>query len=250
MDWPETPRPPALAQLQQWLHHSITHPTDVTQGAAEASAMLGAGIQELIQPSSTLNAGDRLAIYRNAYFLRLMGVLNAEYPALKLALGDALFDKFALFFLQQQPPASHTLYQLSARFPDFLEASIPPEEDASGWPAFIVDVARLERTFQEVYRAPGTEGQARQEATAPRPAPCLRLMAARYPVHAFLVAARKEQTTPWPQPCATWLAICRRDYRVAIHALNVQEYNCLREWPPSRPEDFPLKKWMDEGLLV
>jgi hypothetical protein len=243
-----------LALLQQWVYRSITHPGGVAQGAADAAAALGIGhleLQDLVQPTGALSAGDRLAIYHNAYHLRLMEVLEAEYPALKLALGDELFGKFALLFLQQQPPSSFTLYQLSARFPGFLSASVPEEERAMGWPAFIIDLALLERTFQEVYRGPGTEGRAPATAGHPlAPAPCLRLMACSYPVHEFLVAARKDQAAEWPAPCTSYLAICRRDYQVRIHALSREEYECLRNWSGLPASGMPMEKWLAEGFFA
>lgn len=243
-----------LATLQAWFYRSITHPGEVAQGAAQAAAGLGVGHigpQDVVRAAGTLGAAERLAIYHNAYHLRLMEVLEAEYPALKLALGDELFRKFALMFIQQSPPSSYTLYQLSARFPDVLRDSVPEAERSMGWPAFIIELAQLERTFQEVYRGPGAEGLPQPSSSDQLAlAPSVRLMACSYPVHESLLAARKAQTASWPAPRATWLAICRRDYHVRIHILSKDEYACLNGWPSFPFPAMPTARWVEDGLLV
>ena len=262
-----------LAELQQWFYTSITHPAGVRQGAAEAASSLmmkQGGIRDVVKPSATLNAADRLAIYHNAYFLRLVGVLEAEYPALKLALGNDLFTKFALFYLQQNPPASYTLYELSARLPDFLKATVPQENVAEAWPDFIIDLVKLERMFQEVYRGHGTEGISLLTLTdwkqlSPalwseyvlQPAPCLRLMQSTFPVHQFLLSARHKTEVPLPEPHQTWLAVNRINYHVKIYELQEEEYfmlNMLSQGQGLSHVDKAfsnyMEKWLQEGFFL
>jgi len=233
-----------LSVVQQWFYTSISHPAGVVTGAAEAAAHLqmeGGHIPQLINPSTTLTAAERLAIYHNAYYLRLMGVLEAEYPALKLALGDKLFSNFAQFYLQQNPSTSFTLYQLSANLPGFLRATVPQENASEGWPDFIIDLARLERMFQEIYRGPGTEGKPIAsleaikaygegwDALVLQPVPCLKLMQSSFPVHHFLMAARSKTDMPLPEPSPTYLAVCRNSYHVKIHELTAVQYSILEK---------------------
>jgi len=248
---------PPLALLQEWFYRSMTHAGDVGQGAAEAAQALGIAQRDaagLVRASGLLDAGARLAIYHNAYHLRLMEVLEAEYPALRLALGEVLFGRFALFFLQRRPPASHTLYALSAGFPDFLDATVPAQDRAAGWPQFMIELARLERTFHEVYRGPGLEGLSRTAAQL-RPAPSLRLMRCAYPVHDFLLATRTAASPAapaWPAPHATRLALCRQDYQVRIHALGEDEYDCLEACLATWPLDAAgpwLDGWRAHGFV-
>ena len=46
------------------------------------------------------------------------GVHAEEFPVLKHALGEEVFDAFAVGYLQQYPSRSYTLFQLAANFPN------------------------------------------------------------------------------------------------------------------------------------
>lgn len=234
-----------LTEIQKWFYTSITHPSGVTHGAAEAGSALGmdnGNIVDVIQPSDKLNAADRLAIYHNAYFLRLYGVLEAEYPALKAALGEDLFRKFALFFLQQNPSGSYSLYDLSANFPEFLAQSVPSENAEESWPNFIIDLVRLERLFQESYRGEGTESLPNTDnpgfdessddqikSKSLRVSPSLKLMHSTFPVHHYLLSVRRGEDVPLPNPGITWLAVNRLNYNVKIYELSEDEFLLLKQ---------------------
>ncbi|MCK6638550.1 MAG: DNA-binding domain-containing protein [Bacteroidia bacterium] len=234
-----------LSDIQKWFYKSITHPSGVTHGAAEAGTALAmdkGNIVDVIQPSDKLNAADRLAIYHNAYFLRLYGVLEAEYPALKAALGEDLFRKFALFFLQQNPSGSYSLYDLSANFPGFLAQSVPSENAEESWPNFIIDLVRLERLFQESYRGEGTEslpntdnpdfdesGDGQVKSNSLRISPSLKLMHSTFPVHHYLLSVRRGEDVPLPNPEMTWLAVNRLNYNVKIYELSEDEFLLLKQ---------------------
>jgi hypothetical protein len=234
-----------LSNIQKWFYKSITHPSGVAQGAAEAGADLQldkGNIVDLIKPSDKLNAADRLAIYHNAYFLRLYGVLEAEYPALKKALCEDLFKKFAVFYLQQNPSTSFTLYELSANFPEFLAQSVPSENAEESWPNFIIDLAKLERLFQESYRGEGTETTINESDLVLsdlsiediknkiwRISPSLKLMRSTFPVQHYLLAARRHEDALLPEPESTWLVINRLNYNVRIYELSEDEFLTLKE---------------------
>ena len=76
---------PALPALQHWLQECI-----LAGGAAGARTVAGDG---------RLSAGERVAIYAEAYRARLLETLRDEYPALRLLVGDTVFDLFAQGFL-------------------------------------------------------------------------------------------------------------------------------------------------------
>ena len=63
---------------------------------------------------------DRLAIYHNAYRLRLIDTLGNDYPALKYYLGDEEFEKLTTQFIQAYPSHHPSLRWLGEKFPDFL----------------------------------------------------------------------------------------------------------------------------------
>lgn len=234
-----TARP--LDQVQRWMLSVISHPDGVVSGIESDDAQREVPvspeeIEQVITPSRQCTSIERLQVYGNAYYARLIECLQDEFPALRHALGDETFDAFALAYLQDCPPRSYTLSMLGAKFPDFLRETRPldiPLE--STWPEFLVDLATLERTYSEVFDAPGPEQQPRlrsadlfaipQEAWPEArliPAEGLRLLELRFPVHAYATAVRHKESPTIPPPTPTYLAILRQDYVV-------------RRWPLTHP---------------
>ena len=103
----------------------------------------------------------------------------------------------------------------------------------------MIDLARLERTYSEVFDGPGTErlkllGSDEIQAIPPDewpsarliPVPCLRLLALRYPVQEYATGVRKKEDPPLPDPRPTWLAVSRINYVVRRWTLSRSSTNC------------------------
>src|SRR5258707_9350668 len=164
-----TPNNPAhdLGQIQRWMQATIMNPVGVAEGIAspEARSHINVGPDEaeaVVTRSRALSALERLAIYSYAYYARLLECLREEFPVLKHALGEEVFDAFAVGYLEKYPSRSYTLFQLGVNFPRFLAETRPDREADEGvaaeWPDFLIDLATLERTFSEVFDGPGVEG--------------------------------------------------------------------------------------------
>jgi hypothetical protein len=86
------------------------------------------------------------------------------------ALGNELFDQFAMAYLQAYPSTSYTLSQLGANFARHLEETRPDRDELAhgevSWPDFLIDVARLEWAIGEVFDGPGVERPASFEEVA------------------------------------------------------------------------------------
>ncbi len=231
--------PPELARLQRWLQAAIVEPA----AAAKTSTVVEA-VEDVVTASPTQSAAERLAIYQHSYLARLLECLRAVFPALRHALGEPLFDRFAADYLVRHPPASYTLAMLAVHFPHYLTSTRPdaelPAEERAPWADFLVDLATLELAFQEVYDGEGLEDQPPppvDEVVALPPAellavrfaaaPSLRLFAFGSPVHEYLTAARRGEHPALPQPRPTALAVARRDWRVRFHALFPQQHALL-----------------------
>ncbi|HLI56547.1 MAG TPA: DNA-binding domain-containing protein [Actinomycetota bacterium] len=232
-----------LRHLQGWLQAVVRHPEGVAAGLAsgEAKAWLEVApgsLETVIAPSAALSAEERMGLYARSYWLRLLECLRALHPALRHALGEELFDEFALDYLRAHPSTSYTLFELGARLADHLSATQP--ELGAGeepWPAFLVDLARLERMFLEVYDGPGVEGERLlaaddlpdepQEGWTVAAVPCLRLLASPYPVGRYLLDVRSGSEPPLPAPEQCYLALTRRDYTVVISELAGAPYQLL-----------------------
>ena len=240
---------PSLAELQRWMQAVITHPIGAAAGvesaaAQQAIAISAAEVEQVVLPSRACSSLERLNVYAGAYYARLLECLRDFFPALRHALGDELFDRFAVGYLQQHPPASYTLDRLADHFVEFLEATRPDEarqdDDFMQLAGFVVDVARLEWNIAQVFDGPGEEREpplspdALLALSAERwaearlePAACLRLLAFRFPVNDYFTAFRAGERPAPPRPQTTWLALTRREYIVRRLPLSQPQHELL-----------------------
>src|SRR5260221_14393035 len=142
----------ALGQIQRWMQATIMHPVGVAEGAASEPARsqidVGPdGLETVVTRSRAQTALERLEVYSHAYYARLLECLREEFPVLKHALGEEVFDAFAVGYLQQYPSRSYTLFRLSENFPRYLAETRPDGNGAyADWPDFLIDLATLEQT--------------------------------------------------------------------------------------------------------
>src|SRR5258708_7421807 len=157
-----------LDAIQRWMQATIMHPAGIAEGIASAEARSHVDVrpeeaEAVVTRSKALTALERLAIYGYAYYARLLDCLREEFPVLKHALGEEVFDAFAAEYLERYPSRSYTLFELGVHFPRFLADTRPDRENegrsAPSWPDFLIDLATLERTFNEVFDGPGIEGE-------------------------------------------------------------------------------------------
>jgi hypothetical protein len=248
MTSPKKPQPD-LALIQQWMQAVIMNPEGVEEGIASRQAqdcipVEPGDAEKVIARSKALTSVERLEIYNRAYYARLLECLREEFPALMHALGEEAFDAFAVGYLQKYPSKSYTLVELGRRFPQFL-AETQPQADESDqfsldWPEFLIDLATLELTFNEVFDGPGTEREplmdpeqlqkigAEQWPDAHlETAPCLRLLALRFPVHRYFSAVRRKQDPELPDRTETFLAVSRQNYVVRHYELSAPSFQIL-----------------------
>ena len=260
---------PSLDRLQRWMQAVITDPGGIRSGVAsgEARASLEVDLSTLesvVTPSATLSGAERLAIYSRSYHARLLQCFQSMFPCLLRALGEELFNSFALDYLQRHPSHSYTLDQLADAFPQHL-AETRPEADAAPkrrerWPDFIIDLAWLEWAFLKVYDGPGLEGRPVPDArdvlalpveqllaARPMPAPCLRLFVFRYPVHAYWLAARRGGDPTLPAPAESFVALTRRNYRVVLYELSAPQHALQQALDGRRTVGQALERDADSG---
>lgn len=197
---------PRLAEIQHWMLAEITAPHEIRQDATA----------ERILPGRLQTAAERLAVYRHAYFARLLDVLREQFPCTRWAVGDELFDEFAVGYLERHPPHSYTLARLADRLVKYLDESRPAD-----WGQFIVELARLEQAIDRVFDAAGPE---HLPPLALPPAssgnlrltfvPGFELLAFHYPVSAYYTAWKANESPGWPAEEPQFIALHRRDYIV------------------------------------
>jgi len=245
----------SLDTVQQWFQAVVTHPDGVEGGVeseeAQALIRLPRGeLEAVIRRSRNLTAAERIGIYANAYYSRLLECVGECFPMLKATLGGEVFAGFAFDYLQRYPSRSYTLDRLGENFPRFLDETRPGPEDGGplpgevGWPDFLIDLASLEWALAKVFDGPGTEGQTlltpeALQAFPPErfaearliPVPCLRLVASRYPVNAYFTAARRAEEAgeeaPVPDPSPEYTAITRREFIVRRYSITLPQHALL-----------------------
>jgi hypothetical protein len=241
--------PTELQRIQHWMQAVIMHPEGVAAGIESPATrqvidVAVDQIEDVIRRSSSQTSIERLNVYANAYFARLLEVLSSEFPALVNALGEELFQEFAFGYLQQYPSQTYTLSDLSAKFPEYLAKTRPAARDSADaepdWADFLVDLATLERTYSEVFDGRGVEGQGLLNADELRkialdrwpqvrlvPVPCLKLLSLRFAVHEYATAVRRKENPELSAPSPTWLVVTRRDYVVRRIEVNEVEFAAL-----------------------
>ena len=246
-----------LDQIQRWLQAVIMHPDGVEAGIESDEARTEIDVtpdrvEQVVDPSKRRTSIERIEVYANAYYARLLECLRDEFPALLHAVGDEIFDGLAFGYLQAYPSTSYTLANLGGHFVQFLEETRPRDEEdtetrptddgeeSPSWPDFMIDLARLERTYSEIFDGPGTErlkllGADEIQSIQPDdwpsarlvPVPCLRLLCLRYPVQEYATGVRKKEDPPLPDPRPTWLAVSRINYVVRRWTLSQIQYDLL-----------------------
>jgi hypothetical protein len=240
-----------LDQVQRWMQAVIMHPSGVvgginSEGARREIDVSADQAEAVICRSQNQTPIERLQVYANAYYARLLECLRQEFPALAHAVGEDTFNGFGLGYLQAYPSRSYTLANLGRHFPRFLAETRPADtiapDGSPRWPDFLIDLATLERTYSEVFDGPGIEGervlQAEDLLAIPKdrwpdvrliPVPCLRLLVLRYPVHEYISAVRAKAEAVVPEPSPTYLVVTRRQFVVRRCAVSPVEYSLLAD---------------------
>ena len=207
-----------LDVVQRWFQAVVTHPGGVEGGVDSEEAQrlirLNRGeLEAVIRRSRNLTAAERMAIYANAYYSRLLECLAVFFPVLQKALGEDVFDSFAFEYLQHYPSRATPWTASGRTSPASSTRPVPSprkvkesQTGAVGWPDFLIDLATFEWNLNQVFDGPGVEGkplltsEALQSFPAERfaearlvPVPCLQLLAFRFPVNAYYTAARQRR---------------------------------------------------------
>lgn len=173
--------PPALRELQSLFWDAIA----TTPGETRASAAL----LEVISDDDRLTAAERVAIYGEMYWRRLLDVLREDFSRTSRLLGDETFATIARAYLAAHPSRHPSIARVGEAFPDFISSH-------ADVPDHVSDLARLEWARLESFAAADAEPLALAHLTA-MPAdtwtdlrftatPCVRVLELRWPVQRLL----------------------------------------------------------------
>ena len=170
-----------LQSLEGLLYLLITAPSGVAEGLANHKSLDSAGLSKIIVGDKRLSSVERVDIYANMYFYRLLEVLQEDFPATLAVLGADRFHNLVTGYLIEYPPAHFSIMYAGRHLADFLRDHPLRDE----FP-FIADLARLERALIEVFHAVDARplDNEQMRAIAPENWPSLKL--ALHPAIEFL----------------------------------------------------------------
>ncbi len=226
----------ALPGLQRWLQAVIEAPGPLGRAlrSRDAARIVSPGrTRDVVLPSATLTARERVGVYHGMYLPRMLEALESDYPGLAHCLGERGWRRLARAYLSAHPSRSYSLNVLGRRLPGFVARARVPR------PAFCRDLARLEWAVAEVFDAPETKplgprdlaglaaaGWARARLV---PIAALRLVALDWDASSWLSDFRDANRHARPRRGKTRVAVYRRDYAVKRRELGEPAFALLAD---------------------
>ena len=221
-----------LKQLQSILYRLITAASGVAEGLAAEGNMPAGGLNALVLGDDRLSAEDRVDIYANMYFYRLLDVLKEDFPATLRVLGDDNFHNLATGYLLAYPPTEPSVMYCGRSLAAFLHDH-PLRTDAP----YIADLAALERAVVEVFHGPDAvvleADQLRAIAPEKWPAlklrmhPAAQILRMEYRVAELLRAIEEDREWKPAAAGAVDVIVWRRDSRVLYRELEKVEERAI-----------------------
>ncbi|MBX9702995.1 MAG: DNA-binding domain-containing protein [Silvanigrellaceae bacterium] len=247
-----------LAQLQTTFQNYLLHNQET--------------IQSSIISTDKVSKNTRLDIYKNAYFSRLLEVLQSNYPCLHLYLGDEAFQNLGHGYIHQYPSHYRSIRWFGDAFVNYLLAEpFPPhlaEFAEFEWKmtlAFDADDAPVFTLEQMASIAPESWGDMRLI-----PHPSVQTMTFHWNTVALWEQVQQKIDPATAQKSApiAWV-LWRVHYRNKYYALSLEESVALNsaiqgssfgeicetlcQWTPENEVGLQaagfLKGWIQSGLL-
>jgi hypothetical protein len=134
-----------LRELQTLLYQCITDPDGTNKNVGDER---GKVLEALVQADERLSTVERIDIYANAYFYRLLDCLGEDFPTMLTVVGADQFAALVREYLLGHPPTEPSILYAGVYLADFLN----DHPFAERWP-FIAELARLERAVLDVFHA-------------------------------------------------------------------------------------------------
>ncbi|MGB5695386.1 MAG: DUF692 family multinuclear iron-containing protein, partial [Polyangiales bacterium] len=223
------------------------------------------------------SAHQRLTVYSEAYRLRLLEVLETDFPGLRALLGDEEFDDLGRAYIDAHPSHDPSVRWFGRHMSDYLRAA-----DRYAKQAILVEMAAFEWTQGEVFDAEEARTVVAGDVMAIAPErwsrmrlwmhPSVRSVNLTWNVPALWAAINAEEDPPKPQQSdhpTAWV-LWRRNLDVHWRSLSVDEAFAidrafqnasfgalcedLLEWldPQAAPMRAAalLKQWVSDGLVA
>lgn len=294
---------PSLVELQRWMRWIFTNPQGPYKALSRAPsedvrpdpAILYDGlVEDLSFPNGGVSCGrfqeplprlfgmihepgsdplQRLSIYADAYFARLLESLASDFKTLHDVLGSQHFQRLAADYLLAHPSSSPQIGDLGQALPRFLEN----HPLTTSYP-YITDLARLEwNVLRSLYSERLPAMDASILSSVPEPAwsrakivldPTVRLLGTEWAVDLLW----EDRFLPGPAGRKTllrkrrrWLVLYRDDRWVQVRSVDGQQWFVLERFQEGatlervcrdlaelfpEAEELPVQRWFGEWVRL
>ncbi|HSI14801.1 MAG TPA: DNA-binding domain-containing protein [Chthoniobacter sp.] len=128
----------SLAEFQRAIVGTLFRPLTSDEGMQASGAAVA---ERLVKPNDLLTSFERLQIYNQQYWWRILGAFSEDFRGVRAVIGEKKFDQLAVAYLEKCGSHSWTLRNLGSQLVSFLEAHpefTKPRVD------LVLDVARVE----------------------------------------------------------------------------------------------------------
>ena len=245
---------------------------------APASSVLGGvdpALLELVEGRGPLGAADRLGIYAEMYWARLVDVLHDDFPRVAAFLGRSRFTALACAYLMRHASTRPSVRWVGTDFADFLARGGAVE----GLP-FLADVARLEWTRMAAFDAADAAPWRVESLRAIPPSewprltfhtiPALHVLRVAWPVHELWAADDAQAVATALRPADTVLRVWRDGFTVYHSRMDTVEDAALERLvagvsfvamcdrleamlpPPEAAREAAalILRWVEDGILA
>ncbi|MGH7905590.1 MAG: DNA-binding domain-containing protein [Candidatus Binataceae bacterium] len=252
-----------LKRVQHLVYRLITAPDEKVPGGIE-----------MITGDARLSARERITIYSDAYFHRILACLKEDFPASLQVCGPDEFAATVRDYLGAHPPSEPNIHYAGAAFSSFIAG-----HRIGGRFPYLADLAMLERATIEAFHGPDAPPATAEELrrAAPEDWPHLRL--ATHPA-SILLDCRWRVTDllrsfshdgSWPEPARDDISVLvwRQDDQVFYRTLDNGEREALGvaqngaafaeiceaasirlAGDPAAAINQMLARWVADGVLV
>jgi putative DNA-binding protein len=222
-----------LRRLQEIIYRLIAAPTGVAEGLEQVRIAREDGLDRLIASDDRMTPVERVEIYAQGYFYRILDVLKEDYPATLAVAGADNFHNLVTGYLIDYPPTEPSIYFAGQH----LAAYLATHPLCERFP-YLADLARLERTMLESFHAVDAQAlDADAMRTIPptewpallmRANPASRLMESSWRVDRILRAVEDGAAWHPPNRESVTIIVWRRAARVSFRVAEPGEREALR----------------------
>ncbi len=194
--------------------------------------LAGPMAQEIV--SDTLDARTRLAIYADAYRLRLIEALETDFVALRALVGARAFDEIARAYIERFPSQHYSLRHFGQHLAHFLAYTRPYRDNL-----LLAELARFEWAMTDAFDAPDAPAATVEDMAAVAPHdwpglrfafhPSLQRLDLRWNAPQIWNAVDRGEPLPAAQRAAepvAWM-VWRQDLKVYFRSLAVEQAGML-----------------------